>query len=72
MRKTNPNCDNTKCISDKGEVRVLPISGDSNIIVCKTCFMHEMKFRHERNKELAFACRFDIPKWESLEIYSPE
>jgi hypothetical protein len=72
MKKTNPNCDNTYCLSDRGEVRVLPIGSDSNAILCKSCFMHEMRFRHDRNKELSFDCKFDIPKWESLKVYPIE
>lgn len=65
----NPNCDNEYCVATKGEVRVLPTSDTSNAILCKRCFIHEMKWRYQRNKELSFDCRFDIPKWENLKIY---
>ena len=72
MQKTNPNCDGQRCKINKGEVRILPAGGDSNIILCRHCFEYEMKWRYERNKELSYACRFDIPKWESLKIYEVE
>lgn len=65
----NPNCDNDKCLKENGEVRVLPIGGSSNAILCKTCFWHEIAFRKERNKELGNAFQFDIPKWEDLKVY---
>jgi len=62
----NPNCDNDKCMSATGEVRVLPTGGDSNAILCWACYKHEMAFRRDRNRELAAECRFDLPDWESL------
>lgn len=67
----NPNCDNERCRDPNGEIRVLPTGGSSNALLCYTCFLHEMQFRRERNKELAEDCVFDLPKWESLEIYDP-
>lgn len=65
----NPNCDNDKCKSAIGEVRVLPIGGDSNAILCHACYAHEMAFRAERNIELGKAYQFDLPKWEDLKVY---
>lgn len=65
----NPNCDNDKCTNPKGEVRVLPTGGDSNAILCNACYLHEMRFRRERNKDLAPANRFKLPEWEALKPY---
>lgn len=65
----NPNCDNDKCISSKGQVRVLPIGGGGNAILCRACFNHEMNYRIERNLELDIDAAFDLPSWESLEVY---
>jgi len=69
----NPNCDNDKCRVPHSEVRVLPTGGrgdnQSNLILCQACFEHEIRFRVQRNRELAKDCRFDLPSWESLEIY---
>lgn len=65
----NPNCDNRRCCSTKGEVRVLPIGGDSNAILCANCYYYEMGFRRERNKALGTANQFKLPKWDDLEIY---
>jgi hypothetical protein len=58
------------------EVRVLPAGGDSNAILCRSCFGREMMFRLDRNREnFAKATTrhsvppFDIPTWESLKVY---
>ena len=65
----NPNCDGGQCVSGLGEVRVLPTGGDSNAILCRTCYAHEMAFRRERNRELSKDYQFKLPTWESLRIY---
>lgn len=51
----------------KEEIRSLPC-GDSNILCCHKHYLQEIKFRKERNKEVWE--KFDLPKWEDLEIYS--
>lgn len=65
----NPNCDGERCTSEKGEVRILPIGGGANLILCRACFEAEIAYRKERNKELAPENRFDLPEWEALEVY---
>lgn len=65
----NPNCDNDKCHSSTGEVRVLPTGGDGNAILCFGCFLHEIAWRRERNRELSKECQFKLPSWESLKVY---
>lgn len=67
----NLNCDNELCRDPNGEIRVLPTGGSSNALLCYTCFLHEMQWRHERNKELAEDCKLDTPTWRSLAVYNP-
>jgi hypothetical protein len=66
---TNWNCDGSgpHCA---GEVRVLPTGGDSNLILCKNCFNHEIAYREDRNKDLSKDARFKLPTWESLRVYA--
>ena len=52
------------------EVRFLPYGGDGNIIVSRVSYDKEMKFRKERNKTVCSP--YDIPSWESLEVYRGE
>ena len=66
----NPNCDNDKCVRPNGEVRVLPLGGGANLIVCEVCYDHEMRYRRGRN--LYDAHKFDLPMWDQLEVYRVE
>jgi hypothetical protein len=66
----NPNCDGDKCRSNTGEVRRLPTGGDGAAILCRACFDNEIRFRRERNEELAPSVSFDLPSWQSLEAYT--
>ena len=65
----NPNCDNDKCTTAHGQIRVLPVGEDSNALLCKACYEHEIAFRLERNKELEPQNQFKLPKWPDLRIY---
>jgi hypothetical protein len=67
----NPNCDSDRCLLHKGEVRLLPLSGDGlhgNMIVCRACFEHEMHFRREQLTR--FGGTYLFPAWETLEVYN--
>ena len=64
------SCDG--CGEVRGEVRRLGTGGDSAIIVCWKCHKAEMLYRKARNRELSADCRFDLPKWEELEVYTGE
>ena len=71
MKKHNDNCDGDHCTAgtEKGEVRRLPIGGNSAAILCRACYEHEMAWRRERNQEMAKDCAFDLPAWEALKVY---
>ena len=62
----NYKCEGTHCISANSEVRWLRTGNDSNAILCRPCFNHEMDFRRERNLELHPDCAFPIPRWQDL------
>lgn len=68
MSLINPKCDGDRCVQN-GPVRKLK-HGDSNLILCRTCYAYERSFRIERNKELSFGARFPLPKWSELEPYT--
>lgn len=52
----------------KNEIRVLPIGGSGNILCCHRHYLEEMKARFEWITE--DGREFDIPTWESLEVYA--
>ncbi len=62
----NPNCDGEKCICPGDEVRRLPISDQGAVIVCRRCYEYEIAYRR---KLIAAGLDFDLPSWESLEVY---
>lgn len=64
----NPDCDGSgPCTREP--VRVLPTGGDGNILLCWLCYMRELRYRIERNRELGPDCQFKLPAWENLRIY---
>ena len=76
MSDTNPNCDGSHCRTSTGTIRVLPTGGDSNALLCFTCYLREMQYRRERNSPLAKPqlsddAKFLLPPWESLKDYKP-
>ncbi len=51
-------------------MKILPLGGDGNAILCLKCYFKEMLFRQERNKELGEAEQFDLPAWSELKIHT--
>ena len=68
MTIQNPACDGSGPCT-LGEVRVFPTGGDSNAILCRSCFWREIDYRMDRNKELGDAYKFKLPAWETLKVY---
>ena len=66
----NSDCDGSGPHSC-GEIRILPITRDSNAVVCHACYRHEMAFRLgiTANGSLPVP---DLPSWESLKVYEGE
>ena len=86
----NNNCDGQgcdNCTGENSEVRVLPLGGGANAILCKNHFYKEISYRQNRNlneftriywkddetlKQEKKPGNFDLPKWEDLKIYNQE
>ena len=68
----NNYCDGSRCQNPDGEVRVLPTGGGGNVILCRACFHHEINWRRDRNRDLSREAAFELPEWESLEVYRVE
>jgi hypothetical protein len=83
----NNNCDGQgcgDCISENSVVRILPLGGGANAILCKNHYQKEIIYRTQRNldeftktywkdnetlKQEKKPGSFDLPKWEDLQIY---
>jgi len=63
----NPNCDNYNCTNQNKESRILPIGNNCTLILCKSCYEHEMEYRKKCITE--HVQNYELPKWEDLEIY---
>lgn len=68
------NCDGSGPHSRNPEVRILPAGGAGNLILCLACYLRELDFRRERNKEekLTNENAFPLPAWNSLKVYGAE
>ena len=62
----NWNCDGAEPHT-RGEVRVYPLGSGGNLILCKTCFDRENRYRAIRTRETSQ----DWPQheWQDAEIY---
>src|SRR3954471_23290661 len=47
-RTKNWNCDNDKCHQPNGEVRLYPLGGGANMILCRACWANENRYRYGR------------------------
>jgi len=69
MSELNGMCDGSHCRSAASEVRVLPLGGGANLILCRACHAHELAWRRERNRSLGDFAQFALPEWETLAVY---
>jgi hypothetical protein len=67
----NWNCDNDKCVDAHGEVRVYPLGGGGNLILCQVCWAHENHYRIDRGIETRQPENWPPQNWYSAEIYRP-
>jgi hypothetical protein len=68
----NPNCDGDFCSKSTGEVRVMPLGGGGNLILCRTCFAHENAYRRLRGNETGEPGNWPQVDWKSAKVYSTE
>jgi hypothetical protein len=64
------NCDGSGPHS-AGEVRVMPLGGGGNLILCLHCYVKENNYRRERNEELGEFAKFQIVEWQNAKVYEP-
>jgi hypothetical protein len=66
----NPNCDGDKCQYGTGEVRVYPLGGGGNLILCRACWIHENNYRHSRGVETGAPENWPQVMWASSKVYN--
>jgi len=65
----NDNCDGSHCTATGGEVRVYPIGGGGNLILCRSCAAHENRYRYERGRDTGQPANFPQVNWYECEVY---
>lgn len=68
---TNPNCDGQRCTTTTGEVRVYPLGGGGNLILCAACWAHENRYRAARGRETGEPSNWPQMEWPKAEVYAP-
>jgi hypothetical protein len=65
-------CEGVYCCEPNGEVRVYPIlfnARSARIILCRPCWEHENRHRHERGQELGCPEHWPTRRWHAAERY---
>jgi len=68
----NPMCCGSHCRSATGLVRVYPLGGGANLVLCKGCWDWENKYRLGRGYETGNRGAFPTVNWEAAEVYGGE
>jgi len=72
MSNRNWNCDGDKCAMPNSVVRLFPLGGGANLILCLSCALHENRYRQQRATETGNAEAFPQVNWFNCEIYPTE
>ncbi len=64
----NPNCCGSHCRHEQGEVRLYPLGGGANLILCHACWAHENRYRFNRSRE----DRANPQDWPQVDWYKAE
>ena len=65
----NPNCDGGHCRHSSGEVRLYPLGGGANLILCAACWAHENAYRSERGRETRAPENWPPLDWATAAVY---
>jgi hypothetical protein len=71
MNTVNNYCDGSGPHTP-GDVKLLPTGGDGNAILCRACWLSEIRWRQGRNRQLGQFAKFTLPSWEDGKPYDTE
>jgi hypothetical protein len=66
----NVNCCGDHCTNPQGEVRVYPLGGGGNLILCHSCWANENRYRYNRGVETKNPGNWPQLDWAKAETYS--
>jgi hypothetical protein len=67
----NWNCDGGRCKRPDGVVKVYPLGGGANLILCRSCFLRENAYRAMRARETGEPANWPKVEWDTAEEYAP-
>ena len=65
-------CEGVHCCEPDGEVRVYPIlfnARSARVILCRPCWEHENRYRHQRGTELGCPEHWPTRDWDKAQRY---
>jgi hypothetical protein len=65
----NPNCDGSANSLETHEVRLYPLGGGGNLILCYQCFAHENRYRRSRGAYYGRPEDWPQVDWTTAEVY---
>jgi len=68
----NNMCDGSHCNKETGEVKLYPLGGGGNLILCGVCWAHENKYNYNRGRETGRPEDFPQHDWYKAKVYNPE
>jgi len=69
MKTKNNNCDGEHCTSATGEVRLYPLGGGGNLILCRSCAAQENRYRYERGRDTGQPNNWPQVNWYECTVY---
>jgi hypothetical protein len=70
LDQPNPNCDG-EGPHDPTEVRLYPLGGGANLILCFRCWAHENRYRYNRGHTTGKPQDWPQQNWAFAEVYAP-
>jgi hypothetical protein len=68
MAVRNWECCGSHCTDAKSEVRKYPLGGGANLILCRSCWANENRYRADRARDTSRPADFPQEKWETAEV----
>jgi len=69
MSNLNPSCDGSHCTSASAPVKLYPLGGGGNLILCRACFNHENRFRLGRARDTGEPQNWPHVAWDTAKAY---
>ena len=69
LHNHNNMCDGNHCLHATGEVRLYPLGGGGNLILCYACFAVENQYRRTQGKWIGRPEEWPQVEWSTAEVY---